>query len=202
MKQYTISYTKGEPEWSSIPSITADCVNWRVNPGIRMDAQIAWNEGGIYFHSVCVEKNIRAELSGQGQNVFEDSCMEFFFRPDEKDPRYFNFETNFNAAQFIGIGTNLDELIHLVPLNSETLFDVKTAKTEDGWELWFHIPIEFMRNFFNDLTLKEGDAIYANIFKCGDYTVVRHSLSWNEMEQSNHTFHNPDYFGRMLLGNK
>ena len=102
MKQYTITRIEGQPDWNAIPALQVDHHNWVEPVDIAMTAQICYDDNGLYLHLRAWEKNIRAEHKVPQSMVCEDSCMEFFFRPDENDLRYFNFEMNPLGFTYVG----------------------------------------------------------------------------------------------------
>ncbi len=199
MKIYEIKYAKGDINWEDIPALDVDEYNWGEDCGIRTKFQIVWNEDAISYHAVSVEKDILARFDAQNCDVWCDSCMEFFFRPDENDMRYLNFECNPNGALYTGIGTNMPDRVRLLAQNEKTEFSIKTGRTKDGWEMFLSVPSAFIRKFYPGYELKEGNVIYANCMKCGDDTVVPHFVSWNRYPEEPVSFHNSAAFGKMVL---
>ncbi|MBR6089456.1 MAG: hypothetical protein IKP86_05955, partial [Anaerolineaceae bacterium] len=74
-------------------------------------------------------------------------------------------------------------------------FDIRTARTEDGWEGYYQIPLEYIRLFYPEFDF--SGALRANIYKCGDQTVNKHYLSWNPIDSEKPDFHRPEDFGIM-----
>ena len=199
MKTYGIKYAKGDIDWNLIPKLEVDEYNWGEDCGIRAEFQIIWNEDAISYHAVSAEKDILARFTEQNRDVWCDSCLEFFFRPDEKDRRYLNFECNPNGALYTGIGTNMPDRVRLLAQDEKSEFSIKTGRTDDGWEIFISVPVSFIRKFYPEYELKEGNVIYANCMKCGDDTVVPHFISWNRYPDKPVSFHNSDAFGKMVL---
>ena len=153
----------------------------------------------IYVHQVAREKNIRAELTDKLGSICTDSCMEFFFSPVPEDGRYFNIELNLNGAIFLGFGHGRADSIRLIPEDHKKLFNIRTNKTADGWEIFYEIPLEFLHVFYPDYDFKSGRVIRANCFKCGDLTAQPHYMMWNETTSETPDFHRPQDFGRMIF---
>ena len=198
MREYTITKVSGAPDWSSIPSLDVDNYQWGEPLDIQMKSQICYDETGIYVHLRAWEKNIRAELNGPLSMVCEDSCMEFFFRPVAEELRYFNVEINPNGQTYIGMGDG-QELIRIAPENEDEYLEKKWNYTEDGWEVFYKIPVSFIRVFFPGYVLRSGMILYANSYKCGDCTVVPHYISWNFVDVPEPSYHQPTHFGKMIL---
>ena len=199
MRQYTIKKVSDAIDWTQIPALDVDNYLWCEKLDIKMKSQICYSEKGLHVHLRAWEKDIRAELTEPMSMVCEDSCMEFFFRPMEGDLRYFNLEINPNGQMYIGFGHNMGDLIRLALQDEQGTLQKKWNYTEDGWEVFYTFPVEVIRVFFPGYTLKSGMKIYANSYKCGDETVKPHFIAWNPVALPAPSFHEPEYFGLMVL---
>lgn len=199
MKTYLVKRVSGAPDWSAIPVMAVDHVMWTPDFGISMTARIAYDETAIYVYQRCVEKNIRAELTGLLAHVCEDSCMEFFLSPCPADGRYLNFEVNPNGCLHLGFGHGRQDSMRLLPKKADERFGITTARTADGWELTYRIPLEFLRCFYPELKLESGKQMTANCYKCGDHTENPHFLAWNPPTSETPDFHRPQDFGLLVF---
>ena len=199
MKSYTIHYVHTTPDWSTIPSLHVNEHLWIPSDKISMTVQICYNEDGFYVHMKAVEPHIRAEHNAPLSMICEDSCMEWFFCPQKDDSRYINFEINPNGYTFIGISHCRADNVRLCPPNEEELFHKTVQRTPDGWEVYYTIPVSFLRVFFPDYKLVSGLTVRANCYKCGDLTVSPHYISWNPVDYPTPDFHRPCDFGTMIL---
>lgn len=197
MKSYYIKQTEYSPDWESIPVIEVSEILWLPDAGVRMEQKLCYDDENLFVHQRAVEKNIRAELFGADCPVCEDSCMEFFFSPNPDDGRYFNFEVNPNGSFFLGFSHGRSDLKRLYP--DPATFDIRTARTPDGWETFYRIPLSFIREYYPDYAFKPGLKIRANCYKCGDKTEAPHYLSWNRVLTEKPDFHHPEYFGEMIF---
>ncbi len=200
MREYTITRLQGAPDWASIPALLVDTHNWLPPVPISTAAQICYDETGLYVHLRSWEKEVRAQHDGPLSMVCEDSCMEFFFRPEETDPRYFNFEMNPKGRTYIGFGFDRYRHCRLAPNNEDALLEKEARLLENGWEVYYKIPVAFLQVFFPGYALTPGKKLYANCFKCGDLTPVPHYLSWNPCTAPEPDFHQSRDFGLMTLG--
>lgn len=199
MNSYTIVYAP-QQTWEQIPVLEVNHSPWLPDYGISMTQQICYDDSAIYVHQKATEANILAAHQSPLAQVCEDSCMEFFFAPQSDDSRYFNFEWNMNGCLYLGIRTGRDHAMRLQPKDAVELFDFHANTTEDGWELFYKIPLSFMQLFFPNLQLKKNAVIRANCYKCGDKTVNPHYLTWNPSTSPAPDFHRPQDFGEMILG--
>lgn len=200
MKQYTITPVKGTPDWSVIPTLDIDAQNWLPPVDISAKAQICYDEKGLYVHLRAWEKDIRAEEVGPLQPICDDSCLEFFLRPEENDPRYFNLEMNSLGFSYVGLCYDRNWNCRLAPDYEEDIFEKKINRLEDGWEIFYTVPVSFLQVFFPGFALTTGKKLYANCYKCGDKTPNPHYLSWNPCDPDLVDFHQIKTFGLMELG--
>ena len=199
MNQYTVTRITGQPDWSQIPLLEVGNILWLPDAGVRMKQQICYDENALYIHQFCTEQHIRAEHTEPLAMVCEDSCMEFFFCPDPNSQRYFNFEWNLNGCLYLGLFSGHGFSVRLRPNDPAELFQFRSAPTQDGWEIFYQIPLSFIQLFFPDFRLDPGSAIRANCYKCGDLTLQPHYLSWNPCTSETPNFHRPVDFGQIVL---
>lgn len=198
MNEYTILPRPDTDDWSSIPYLS---INNRVQtPPVNISgkAQICYDQEALYVRLQATEEHIRATFTGILDPVCEDSCLEFFFRPDPEDLRYFNVECNPNGSLYLGFGTNVRNLVRLVA--EEPPISPKASRTADGWAVSYTIPYRFIRQFFPHFSPAPGKSIRANCYKCGDSTVQPHYLTWNPIPEEPLTFHCPEHFGILHFG--
>lgn len=197
MEKYSIARICGEPCWEKIAPLAVGNYQWQEKMDIAMEVRICHDGENLYLRMQAWEQNIRAEHTGPLCMVCEDSCMEFFLRPQEDDLRYFNFEINPNGAMFIGFGSGRESLVRLAP--SPALFDPHTERFEGGWIARYRIPAEFIRIFFPGFAPESGRRLRANCYKCGHKTIQPHYITWNRVNSSVPSFHRPEDFGLMEL---
>ena len=200
MNKYIIQPVTGKPDWSSIPALSVDNILWLPDVGIRMTQQICYDEQKLYIHQKAVEKQIRAEHNELLAQVCEDSCMEFFFCPEPGSDRYLNFEWNLNGCMYLGCRTGRENSVRLQLKDHKKLFAFEGNKTQDGWEIFFEVPVSFVQLLVPDFSLHPGLELRANCYKCGDLTPNPHYLSWNPSTSPTPDFHRPQDFGQMILG--
>jgi len=201
MKTYTIKKVNGTPDWSKIPTLNIENVQWVDSIDITAWAQLCWDDEGLFVRMEVIEPNIRMEETGPQACTCNDSCMEFFFSPTERAD-YFNIELNPNCAVWIGIGTggDISDLIRLQISKFTEKFKTNVEFTEKGWVLTYKVPFAFIKRFFNDFEAKEGKMIRGNLYKCGDRTVKPHWMTWNYVDIDHPAFHCPEFFGTLVFG--
>ena len=194
VRSYLIRSAAGTPDWNTVPQLEADQVLWKPDCGIRAFGQFCHDSRNLYVRLRAVEKHIRAEYTAPLSPVCQDSCLEFFFMP-EGENRYFNFEINPNGCLYIGFGHGREDSTVLYRKDLPQLFGLRTERTPDGWEVFYRIPLSFLRLFWPDFTFT--GTLRANVYKCGDLTENEHYLSWNPVSSETPDFHRPQDFGVM-----
>ena len=197
MKQYTINMISAQHDWSAIPQLAIDCKYSNTTDDVRAFGQICCNESELLIHLWTEQKEIRAEEQGLLGMPCKDSCLEFFFCPQEEDIRYLNIEFNFNKCLFLGIGTGLQDLSRIIVSNIESIFSPKVYRTEHGWEIYFKVPYQFIRRFFPNFQVFDGKTIRANCYTCSESSAIPYDFSWNRIQGTPLTFHRPEDFGIM-----
>ena len=193
---YQILSVAGSPDWRAVPQLEISHVLWKPDCGIRAFGAFCHDADSLFVHLRAVEKHIRAELTAPLSMVCEDSCLEFFFMP-EGETRYMNIEINPNGCLYIGFGHDRHDGVRLIPKNIPALFDIRTGRTPDGWEVFYRLPLSFLCLFFPSFSF--SGRLRANVFKCGDLTEQEHYLSWNPVTSAEPDFHRPQDFGLMVF---
>ena len=196
MNSYRITRVEGAFDWEKIPVLTLDHILWLPDQGVEACGQFCYDEDSLYVHLQAVESEIRAENTEPLSPVCQDSCLEFFFRP-EGEERYFNFEINPNGCLYVGFGHDRSDSTALWREDMKELFSIQADRTEDGWEVYYQIPVSFLRLFYPGYSF--SGTLMANVYKCGDLTNHKHYLSWNMVQSEKPDFHRPEDFGRMMF---
>lgn len=194
MRTHVVPRKPAELDWTQIPAVQIDHLLWSPEVDITAQAQICYDEDALYVRLSAKEAQIRAENTGLTDQPCEDSCLEFFFCPYPEDSRYFNIEFNPNCCLYLGMGRGVHDLVRLLP-ETQNLLKPVSARTEDGWEITYQVPTSFVRQFFPEFAPAPGKTIRANFYKCGDLTVQKHYLAWNNMTCDTPAFHRPCDFG-------
>jgi len=178
-----------------------DNLNWDktgYKPEVKF--KIAHGKKEIYLKYYVREEYVKAEKTGVNQDVYEDSCVEFFVSPAE-DGIYYNFEFNSIGAFLAGSGTGrhdsrrtdpgMASLIRCLPSLGNEPFPER--KGEQEWTLT--VAIDTAMFFRHDIKSPEGCEFRANFYKCGDALTKPHYLSWNPVLAEKPDFHRPEHFG-------
>ena len=199
MSYKVVKRQKENIDWSEVPKLKIDQYQAKPQLPVEAAAQMCRDDEAFYVHMEATEDNILARFTGEDDMVCRDSCLECFISPDTADGRYFNIEINPNGATYLGVGNNIKDLVRLHPDNIRDLFSIKTFRNGNTWGLNYRIPFDFIRSYMPHFTPEKGLVMRANFYKCGDDINPVHELSWSPITNGNPDFHQPEFFGELIL---
>lgn len=168
-------------------------------------AKLGYDENALYVIFQVDDQYVKAVYSQHQDPVYKDSCVEFFFSPDETTENgYFNLEMNCGGTMLFHHQKTPG--IESVSIGDEDIAEIMVAhslpKTVDPeikepttWVVEYRIPFKILRKYhdFNDPV--GGDLWRANLYKCADDTSSPHWLTWSPIDFPRPNFHLPAYFG-------
>jgi len=201
-KQYRTCTFAGEPLWNEIPEGKLEFSNWDSKIHYETFFKMCFVKGeGIYLRMRTDETDIRAVNTARDENIWEDSCMEFFLCPFAHRSEYLNFEMNSKGAWLCQFGSGKLDRVFLKTL-TEREIDLRTKVNSDGWSLEAFIPCELISEAFNEEFAAEEATLKGNFYKCGDLTEKPHYDSFSEMGTLPPGFHNPDCFAEIIISER
>jgi hypothetical protein len=165
------------------------------------------DEKNIYGIFHVRDQYVRSVRTNFGDEVWKDSCVEFFIQP-KPDKGHFNFEFNCGGALLSCYITDPTRTTtgfkKFEKLPSELGNKIKTRSTLPlqtvpeiikpvQWSLQFSIPIAVLENFVGPLGDASGQTWRGNFFKCAEEVSHPHWASWSPVDEFN--FHLPRCFG-------
>lgn len=144
------------------------------------------------------EKALRIACRERDESVYEDSCMEFFFKPFSSRDEYINIEINPVGAYLSQFGASRDDRRFVKDLT--TLHpDVSSKITDGGWQTELFIPCEMINELFGERFTAGAEIYYGNFYKCGDKTQAPHYGSFSPMGGLPPGFHDPALFAKIKI---
>ena len=164
-----------------------------------------WHNGNTLFINFEVEEDYVAALAQKdNDDVYKDSCVEFFISFDEEG--YYNVEANCTGKILMSHrrGRKIDveyanpEILSNIAREASLGTEPFECRTTDGkWYLTLAIPAtSFFKHDFKNFNGLEAKC---NIYKCGDNLPKPHFLSWKPINTENPDFHRPEFFGSILF---
>jgi len=183
--------------------INVDTINWKgfdYKPKVAISA--AYTNHEILLKYYVTETYFKAEKTQSNDNVFEDSCVEFFVAPGT-DGIYYNFEFNGIGTCLLGSGKERADRrrAHRSVISKIRILSSagnKPVKEREGifeWTITIAVPFEVF--FHHNIGSVKGSTFMANFYKCGDKLKVPHYLTWNPVGTESPDFHKPEYFGEL-----
>lgn len=177
------------------------CLNWPEWPyKPSVEFRIGYDEGGIRLEWTVDEQSIRALQGTPGGEVYEDSCVEFFFQPDPDDPHYYNFEWNAIGNLCVSWRTGRHdaepapaEVYGLVRAEASCGSMPFAERPADGpWKLSLYIPLAAL--WKSGIKSLSGLKAKGNFYKCGDGLSVPHFVTWAPIATEKPDYHRPEFF--------
>ena len=182
-------------DWSVPARVALTHTGWLPPCPVAAWFQACHDGETLYLRLEAEEDPVRATLTGPLEQVSRDSCLEFFFAPED-GARYFNFEFNPLGTLCLGFGETRPGRVRQVP-GDLAQFQIEPFTTPKGWGVTFAVPAAFVRLYFPAFILS-GEAA-ANFCKCGDDTLTPHYLAWTPLTSPVPDFHRRQDFGRLIF---
>ncbi len=175
----------------------------------QTSARLLYDAAGIHGIFRVEDRYVRCVRTQYLDEVWKDSCVEFFARP-KPERGYLNFEFNCGGAFLCSYITNCErtpdgfkEFTRVPGKLGQTIrawsslpprVDPEIAAPVE-WTLRFFIPFALFEHYVGPLGAMPGQAWRGNFFKCGDETSHPHWAAWSPVDELN--FHRPDCFGNL-----
>lgn len=178
------------------------CCNWpEFTAQCEAGVELSHSSDMLHIHYMVDEAAVVARCTADGQHVWEDSCVEFFFDPEGKG-EYYNLECSCTGWIYLCKGTGR---CGRIPLDDTALKSIKRRCTlpqeafgvlgeRTQWELWLDVPASVF-----GLESFEGLRARGNFYKCADASPFRHYLSYAPIATPKPDFHRPEFFETILF---
>ena len=187
--------------WNDVPAACIDNFFWYEGHTPATTARLVYVEGeGFLLHMTCAESSPKATYRHYNEDVYKDSCMEFFC-DYLGDGRYINMEMNALGTLLSCIGPDRYDRTPVADLSGGELFPVKGTLSEGEWCVDATIPKALLCRILGveDIPFGHGYTFRANFYKCGDETDVIHYGMWSPIGTEKADFHRPEYFGTLII---
>ena len=200
------------PDWVWAETIEVACFRPESSPHRpRTQVRVLYDAAGIHGIFRVEDRYVRCTRTRYGEEVWKDSCVEFFAQP-RPDRGYFNFEFNCGGAFLCSYITD-PERVHggfkaFTRVPPELGQSIRTCASLPSvveperpeaitWTLRFFVPLSLLENYTGPLGELPGRAWRVNFFKCADESSQRHWASWAPVDALN--FHRPACFGSLIF---
>ncbi|MGN0468769.1 MAG: carbohydrate-binding family 9-like protein [Acutalibacteraceae bacterium] len=201
IKTYETLCFEDKPQWDKVSQGKIDVFQWESENPYRPETVFKMcfvKNKGVFVKMKTDETNIRSVCSGRDENCWEDSCMEFFFKPFSDADEYMNFEMTAKSAYLSAFGASRDGRVFLKELTDEAP-SVHAEIKQDGWSLELFLPCCLIESVYKKEFCACAGEYRANFFKCGDKTETPHFGSFSPMGSLPPGFHNPELFAKIIV---
>lgn len=204
--EYIAPIYKSAAEARNFPVAAINSFHWEQDGYSRPEsyaALFAVEGEGLHALLWSFEDNIRCECTENYQPVYTDSCLELFIMPVEGDKRYLNVEVNSKGVYLAQLGeiregrTFVKDITSLEPIIAPMEIEDEQGK---AWGCEIVLTEEFISALYGtDYAVKAGE-IKGNFYKCADSSVTPHYGAYFPVTTAALGFHNPDCFGKIIIG--
>jgi len=192
--RYTVKKIKNASEIDSLPKAFIDKYVWGGEYRPEAYAQLGFIDGeGLYFKLTCFESAPKAVYKNYNDQVWLDSCLEFFVSPCNDDKRYLNIEMNSAGAYLCGLRYSRENKVDIATVAEPP--KVKATKYADRWTVEGLLSLETVEKVFG----RFDKEFKGNLYKCGDETEIPHFGMWSPVGTETPDFHRPEYFGDFVI---
>ena len=194
--------------WNSIAPISMDNYMGELPAHFpKVEVKVAYEQTAIYAIFKVRDQYVRALRSKHQEDVYNDSCVEFFFSPAENsDLGYFNLEMNCGGTMlFHHQSSNREDNVNI---SENDVAKVQVAhsmpKVVDPeiqepitWTVEYRIPFSILEKYHAMTPPTSGSVWRSNFYKCADETSHPHWLTWSPIDFPKPNFHLPAFFGTL-----
>jgi hypothetical protein len=171
--------------------------------------KVAYDNDAVYVIFRVQDRFVRATRTTYQGNVFKDSCVEFFFKPNrDESEHYFNLETNCCGTALFAFQTGPRQGEIRIP--GEEFKAITMAHSLPGpvepeiadavtWSIEYRLPLDILKKYCSVDPPAAGVVWKANFFKIADDSSHPHYLTWAPVDRPQPDFHQPRYFGNLVF---
>jgi hypothetical protein len=171
----------------------------------KVEAKMGYDQSNIYVIFQVKDKFVQSRILEYNGSVSTESCVEFFFAPDENHPlSYFNLEINAGGTPLIFYITK--PMSEVQRLKKEEIEQIEIAHSMPRvvypeiqepvtWTIECRIPISLLEKYTPVTRPEKGKQWKANFYKTGSRTSNPNYMTWALVDFPRPNFHLPQYFG-------
>ena len=171
----------------------------------KTEVKAAYDNTGVFVMFRVEDKYVRAVAEADQDEVYRDSCVEFFFCPGpDLSEGYFNLEMNCGGTMLFHFQTRPradrtiiqeSDCLRIDRLHSLPRIVEPEIKEPVTWTVAYRIPVALLEKYRKVVRPAPGAVWQVNFYKCADNTSHPHWLTWAPVDSPKPDFHRPQYFG-------
>ena len=173
-------------------------MNWTANQGIVLPVVLVEVERTLDFIQVFFtveepQECFRSEIRNNGENSWEDSCVEVFLQNPSDPQEYFNFEVTCRGCVFAARGTDRYSRETLSATQMNAIQCTKQVASVAGNLICWGMTVKIPEKIFG-LNSFDGVILNGNFYQCADKAKNPHYLSAFAIDSEKPDFHRPEFF--------
>lgn len=170
-----------------------------------VEAKMRYDENNVYVIFRVKDRYVQSRILEFNGNVSSESCVEFFFAPDENHPlSYFNLEINAGGTPLMFYITK--PMSEIQRLKKEEIEQIEIAHSMPRvvfpeiqepvtWTIECRIPFSMLEKYAKVSRPAKGVQWKGNFYKTGSRTSNPNYMTWAFVDYPRPNFHLPQYFG-------
>lgn len=196
--------------WDEMPFLTvAQFAGQRPAHFPKTQVRLAYDPQALYVIFRVVDRYVLARAQAHQEEVYKDSCVEFFFTPGtDLTKGYFNLEVNCGGSALFHHQQGRKQAVQI--MRASDLAQLQIAHTlpktvfpeiqeEIIWVVEYRLPFSILANYSECEPPVPGSTWRANFYKCADASSHPHWLSWAAVATPQPDFHRPEFFGQLVF---
>jgi hypothetical protein len=171
----------------------------------KTQVKLLYDNNNIFIFFRVEDRYVKAISEKTNDPVWRDSCVEFFFTPNNSMPNaFFNLETNCGGIMYFQF--NKDDTKKFIDISDCQKIEIyhslpRQIKNEINkpsvWYISYRLPVEVVAKYCQMQKPCTGAIWKANFYKCADKVSHPHWLTWSFIDNPTPNFHLPQFFGTL-----
>ncbi|MFD2203124.1 carbohydrate-binding family 9-like protein [Shivajiella indica] len=216
---YKVNKLEGElvidADWDKVQWQKAEVLqilnNMGQEPGFspKTKAKLLYDEDYLYGIFQVEDKYVQSVVEEINGTVYTDSCVEFFFSPNQKFPlHYFNLEINAGGKALMQFSTDPHKKFNYILPSDVGKIEIAHSLPkkifpeivdEVAWTIEFKIPLRMLSDYSELTPPKPGVIWKGNFYKTATNTSNPHYITWSFIDRPKPDFHLPQFFGSLVF---
>lgn len=192
--------------WKDIPSeLLRNHMGKKPGHFPKTEVKIGYDDRAVCLMFRVEDRYVRSTAAAHQDNVYQDSCVEFFFTPGpDVSKGYFNLEMNCGGTLLFHFQKQPRKDRIIIPDSECTRIKIAHSlprivdpeiQEPVTWTIAYRIPTALLEKYCRVVRPAPQAVWRVNFYKCADSTSHPHWLTWSPVDLPDPNFHHPESFG-------